>query len=279
MQSRLVETTREMRSSGVAPDPPSDGAEAAEATAAEATEAGAAVSDADGGAAAEAGGEEAERPREMEADAALDPVEEMLRALDPVHPVEEMRRAYRRESRPRLAVIRAREGDRERGDVDDATSATAWACILCGEWNARSDSHCVQCNTPLISGPLRRKLEHVEGADATRARPKALAPGPRRLRHSPRSLGLGRRWRMSSMERQEERVRIDRAARGGAGDGGGMGGAEAIFAALSSATHNSVHDNRLRYRLDDDRTRWACPVCTLHNEMHSVMCAACGMMP
>ena len=66
---------------------------------------------------------------------------------------------------------------------------------------------------------------------------------------------------------------------GGAGVEGGLRDTAALFAALSSAANSTVHDNRVRYRLDADPTRWACPVCTLHNEMHSVMCAACGMVP
>ena len=36
----------------------------------------------------------------------------------------------------RLRTTRARERNRDRGNGDDATGPSAWACILCCEWNA-----------------------------------------------------------------------------------------------------------------------------------------------
>ena len=155
MTARLLETTREMRASGVAPDPPSATAEAeteTEAVAAEATEAGAAASELasesnDGAAADAARGDTAqgdantgqqETRAAASAHAAASAVEDALRvrlaSIAPHHRGSHVSQSH--ELPTRLRTTRARERNRDRGNGDDATGPSAWACILCCEWNA-----------------------------------------------------------------------------------------------------------------------------------------------
>ena len=267
MEARLLQTTREMRASGVAPDPaPTEAAVGVEAEAeAEAEEtsavaAGEAETSVEGGEVPPLPSPDASAAEESAAAAGG------LLSLSALLGVALLGTPRQRATTPSPSTP----------VVEDATSPSAWACVLCGEWNARVDSHCVQCNTPVISGSLRRKLEQVEGADATRARPKAVArrtSARRTLQPTPRSLGLGRAINFMGFGR-------------GGGDGEEQGGgaeeteAEATMRVLAELSGvGAVRDNRLRYRLEDDPSMWACPVCTLHNEMMSVACVVCGQRP